>query len=229
MSASVLRISSLLLPWKTLQAYSHKSDWCWKKMLWKRYLNIICLQSLNQDIEGIFKSFKNMGNHHYYLFKADAVHQLHYFLFFPHLSLLNMYHFVRNNPQCGGFKCWPGRTSSVVIKHWQKSDCWPSVLHELCCVDAFSCFWALSFYVEGTENCYMNVTFYVDCGIWWLYTGFYSVCKLHQNKTNTKRTVHRMYTSYCVKSKLGSASCVHQLWSDCQQITFFFPAFFCKF
>lgn len=49
-----------------------------------------------------------------------------------------------------------GRTSSVVIKHSQKSDCWPSVLSELCCVFLF---WTWAFMLEVLKSDYLNVRF----------------------------------------------------------------------
>lgn len=83
---------------------------------------------------------------------------------------------------------------------------------------------ALSFYVERTANWVLELYIDVDCTVQghlhWIF--LCCVCKprakLHQNKTNTKRTVHRMYTSYFTRCS--------SLFSHCQGITFFLVCVF---
>lgn len=137
-----------------------------------------------------------------------------------HLLLLSVYHFVRNNPQRSVFNADPGWTSSVVIKLLQKSDCWlPSSINLF--ADAFVLlFWLRAFMLNVPLTDCLNVRQMSIVRSGGVYTGFLccAVCEpraeLHQNKTNTKRTVHRMYPSYFAKR--------NSLFSHCQGITFFF-------
>lgn len=151
-----------------------------------------------------------MGNYFNYWYEADAVHQMCLLLliplvclFFPHLPLLNMYHFVRNNPR-------PGWTSSVVIKRSQKSDCWhPSSMNSLVLMRffvSFSCFGSeLLCWTYRKKRIIWMFHRCRLCGLVAFTLDFCAVLFANRElnatkiRLDTKRSVHRMYTSYYVK------------------------------
>lgn len=127
-------------------------------------------------------------------------------LLFPHL--LNMYHCLQNNPFFFFFfflkmLTW---TDFISLNHSQKSDWWASVFSESCRAGAFPCFLiVLLIWKRDYFECFK---IHVDCReVWWHSHWIFLCCdfflcvcickleaKLHQNETDPKRTVHRMYT-----------------------------------
>ena len=105
-----------------------------------------------------------------------------------------------------------GRHQSATVRPRWSSLCWCFFFHVL----------AQSFYVEGTEKLILwMLHFMLIVRSGGIHAGFFlfrccAVCKpgakLHQNKTDTKRTVHRMYMWR------GNWA---RMWSDCQEVPFF--------
>lgn len=122
-------------------------------------------------------------------------------LLFPHL--LNMYRCLQNNPFFLKMLTW---TDFISLNHSQKSDWWASVFSESCRAGAFPCFLiVLLIWKRDYFECFK---IHVDCReVWWHSHWIFLCCdfflcvcickleaKLHQNETDPKRTVHRMYT-----------------------------------
>lgn len=97
-------------------------------------------------------------------------------------------------------------TDFISLNHSQKSDWWASVFSESCRAGAFPCFLiVLLIWKRDYFECFK---IHVDCReVWWHSHWIFLCCdfflcvcickleaKLHQNETDPKRTVHRMYT-----------------------------------
>lgn len=132
-------------------------EWYWRNMLWKRYLRIICLQSLNQDIQGILKNMRS-----YLKFKADAMHQICLlsvtplvtwvcFVFFPHIFSCWM-NILYETILCFRFQCRPGWTS-----------CSTSSFTEFVC--GCFCFAVLAFMSNVLQTECLIVD--IDCTVQW--------------------------------------------------------------
>lgn len=204
-----------------------ESEWCWRRIMFKKYFKFICLQSFQAisphlrlwvTILIICSKLMQCVSHNMFTFINNISLVT---LFLPALAVAEYVSFCTK--QSSVFNA----DMDFISRNQTVAEIRPVTIHPrwiLVCWCVFL-FWFWDFMLKVQKTVHLNVTFNVDCGVWWTFTLDCCVVLFASQETNCTKIRPRKLSTECTLLVMLSRNQTQQVTSN-PRIRLPFFAFF---